>query len=255
MNRKLENLLVAIAFVVAFFIGAATVRAFGAEKITNSDIEAAQSKAQDTLNSIRGGVSVQSLPQDPDNPNISEVQGRVPVVPDYVKNGQETNTSPERVDPIAIAERARKNYEQIDPSQLEGSTLMVFVSFSMPEESLKRIAYETKKAGGTMFLRGFVNDNLSQTVKASEKLINLGAQIQIHPELFKNYEITQVPAYVLTKAGNEVSAGCNGKSSCTDYVSVVGDGSLKTVLDRMSRSKNSTLASLAEIRLRRFEGL
>ena len=228
--------------------------AVAAKTVTDSDLQTAQNKAQETLRSIGRDTNTPVLPGTLENPDVSQIQGRVPVVPDYAAQAGTTATI-DKVDPLAVAERARKDYEPIDPSVMESTkaNLMVFVSFSMPEESLKRLAYETAKAGGTLLLRGFVNDNLKATVEATNKLTNLGVEVQIHPDLFKDFAVTQVPAFVLSKPGS-TEQGCAGKTSCTDHLKLVGDASLRTVLDRMSREPNSSLANLAQASLYRLEG-
>lgn len=228
--------------------------AVAAKTMTDADLQTAQNKAQETLRSIGSDTNTPVLPDTIENPGVSQVQGRVPVVPDYAAQAG-TVATVDKVDPLVVAERARKDYELIDPSVMDSTkaNLLVFVSFSMPEESLKRLAYETAKAGGTLLLRGFVNDNLKATVEASNKLTNLGAEVQIHPDLFKDFAVTQVPTFVLSKPGS-TAQGCEGKTSCTDHLKLVGDASLRTVLDRMSRESNSTLANLAQASMNRLEG-
>ena len=76
--------------------------------------------------------------------------------------------------------------------------LLVFVSFSMPTQSLKQWLSQTQKAGGTLIIRGLVNHTFKETVKRiSEILDNKTGGLQLDPTLFKKYGIHQVPAVVV----------------------------------------------------------
>jgi len=44
-------------------------------------------------------------------------------------------------------------------------SLMVFVSLGMPKHSLQQWNLQVTKAGGTLVLRGLVNNSMKQTVK------------------------------------------------------------------------------------------
>ncbi|TDR30294.1 type-F conjugative transfer system pilin assembly protein TrbC [Hydromonas duriensis] len=185
--------------------------------------------------------------------DVSDVQSRVPTLPE--QQGQ-VAASPELIDPLAVAARAKRTYaEDIDPTMLEGTNVLVFVSFSMPEASLKRIATEVAKVHGTMVLRGFVGDSLKQTVDALNPLTNLGAQVQIHPELFKAFNVTQVPTYVLVKPGSSLEGCGDLNSSCQNHLTGMGDASLRSVLERMSRTPNNPLTASAQAVLSKLEAI
>ncbi len=71
--------------------------------------------------------------------------------------------------------------------------LLVFVSFSMPEASLKPLAQQVRQSGGKLVFRGLVNGSFKQM---SEKLKGLGEEVWIDPTLFERYQITAVPTFV-----------------------------------------------------------
>ena len=50
--------------------------------------------------------------------------------------------------------------------------LIAFVSFSMPEDSLKAILEQVDRAGGTVVLRGLVNDSFKNTARGSVSIPN-----------------------------------------------------------------------------------
>ena len=74
-----------------------------------------------------------------------------------------------------------------------------FVSFSIPEEGLKRMLHESQRYGIPATLRGLVNNNMKQTVNAVSQLVQGGVTegVQIDPTLYSQYGITSVPALVL----------------------------------------------------------
>lgn len=69
-----------------------------------------------------------------------------------------------------------------------------FVSFSMPEASLRQAVDQAEKAGAVLVLRGLKGNSFKDTVKAISSLIReKNVQVQIDPTLFKKYDITAVP--------------------------------------------------------------
>ncbi|WP_235836885.1 type-F conjugative transfer system pilin assembly protein TrbC, partial [Escherichia coli] len=69
-----------------------------------------------------------------------------------------------------------------------------FVSFSIPEEGLKRMLGETRHYGIPATLRGMVNNDLKTTAEAVLSLVKDGATdgVQIDPTLFSQYGIRSV---------------------------------------------------------------
>jgi hypothetical protein len=64
-------------------------------------------------------------------------------------------------DPLAVAERYRKTQGALRDSDT-GPDLLVFVSFSMPEASLKRLATDAAKANAVLVFRGPKEGSLKQ---------------------------------------------------------------------------------------------
>ena len=86
--------------------------------------------------------------------------------------------------------------------------ILVFVSFSMPEASLKSLAQEaqrvstqrvsTQQSHVVLVMRGLCQDSF---VKTASKLQELGIAVDIHPELFETHHVTSVPTFVKLKDG------------------------------------------------------
>lgn len=71
--------------------------------------------------------------------------------------------------------------------------LLVFVSFSMPEASLKSLAQDAEKYNAVLVMRGLYEDSF---VKTANKLKDLGIGVDINPELFETHKVTAVPTFV-----------------------------------------------------------
>lgn len=89
----------------------------------------------------------------------------------------------------------------------KGSQILVFVSFSMPEASLKSLAQAAKKSASVqgqnavLVIRGLYQDSFVQT---ASKFQELGIAVDIHPELFETHHVTSVPTFVELKDGQPI---------------------------------------------------
>ncbi len=101
--------------------------------------------------------------------------------------------------------------------------LLVFVSFSMPKASLRALAEEAGKHNAVMVMRGLKDDSFKTTQQAfleiigvdknqdlknmiNQEMVNQDMQgFEVNPELFKTYNITHVPVFVLIKNTQEIS--------------------------------------------------
>ena len=153
-------------------------------------------------------------------------------------------------DPLAIAERYRKTQDALRDGDT-GPDLLVFVSFSMPDASLERLARDAAKANAVLVFRGPKDGSLKKTLQAFEPLAKLGASAIIHPEAFVRNRVDAVPVYVL---GTVAGEGCDATSaSCREGLRLAGDASLEYILERMAQA-SQPLASEAERRLARLRG-
>ena len=105
--------------------------------------------------------------------------------------------------------------------------LMAFVSFSMPDDSLKAILNQVDMAGGTVVLRGLVNDSFKDTAATVAKLVEDSKRrgrergsgpgqgndnlpgFSVDPKLFTKYAITAVPTFVVTEGDRFDKIGGN----------------------------------------------
>lgn len=84
---------------------------------------------------------------------------------------------------------------------LAKAEILVFVSFSMPETSLKSLAQEAQNHRAILVMRGLYQDSF---VKTASKLHELGIAVDIHPELFEFHHITSVPTFVRLEDGEAI---------------------------------------------------
>lgn len=103
----------------------------------------------------------------------------------------------QRSDNHFLDELVRKQQASQDGKPRQGA--LYFVSFSIPEEGLKRMLGETRHYGIPATLRGMVNNDLKTTAEAVLSLVKDGATdgVQIDPTLFSQYGIRSVPTLVV----------------------------------------------------------
>ena len=112
-----------------------------------------------------------------------------------------------------------KNYKQIP--------IIIFVSFSMPKESIKGWITQAQKAGASLYIRGLFNNSFKETAKAVSELVqDQTGGVLIDPNLFKKYSITQVPAVVVVNEKDE-------KNEKEDFDVIYGDVSLDYALEKI----------------------
>jgi len=110
--------------------------------------------------------------------------------------------------------------------------LIAFVSFSMPEDSLKAILEQVDRVGGTVLLRGLVNNSFKDTATVVARLVEEhGTGFGVDPKLFAKYDINTVPAFVVP----------NGETS---FDKISGNISLVAALEALVQEGNNPEAAL-----------
>jgi type-F conjugative transfer system pilin assembly protein TrbC len=148
--------------------------------------------------------------------------------------------------------------ESVPLAALRGR-LYVAVSFSMPQEALRRVLQQTASAGGTLLLKGF-HGSFERTREQLERMLEMPdisadiaagripnlpthavdaraeTSVQLAPQLFERFDIREVPTFVLL---SPVAT----RDDCTDsqckhyrdFVAVSGDVSLGHALEAIRR--------------------
>ena len=136
-----------------------------------------------------------------------------------------------------------------------GPTLLVFVSFTLPEATLARLVEQAAEARATLVLRGLVNGSLTQTVARAQSLIgSRQVAFQIDPLAFDRFGVTQVPSFVLLRRGVEAHSCEAGSCFAEDaFVLAAGDVSVRYALEFIRRTAPG-FAGEAQPFLRRLKG-
>ena len=103
---------------------------------------------------------------------------------------------------------------------------LYFVSFSIPEEGLKRMLHETRQYGIPATLRGLVNNDMRTTTDAVLQLVKDGVTdgVQIDPTLYTQYGIRSVPSLVVRcHVGYDVVRGNIHVKQALEKVAQTGD--------------------------------
>ena len=87
----------------------------------------------------------------------------------------------------------------------EGEKILVFVSFSMPNNSIKELSSDAQKYGAELYLRGIFEKSFKKTAKKILEVNEKGLRLEINPSEFKRYKIEKVPTFVLVRDGSEIS--------------------------------------------------
>jgi conjugal transfer pilus assembly protein TrbC len=115
--------------------------------------------------------------------------------------------------------------------------LLVFVTLSMPKESLKRLSQQTEAAGGVLVLRG-LKGSLKETARAVRE-ISETASWQINPPAFTRYSIKAAPSFVITRDAQQYQASTSkNEDGCAppqSFIAISGDVSLNYALEAIER--------------------
>ena len=121
---------------------------------------------------------------------------------------------------------------------------LYFVSFSIPEEGLKRMLHETRQYGIPATLRGLINNDMRTTTDAVLQLVKDGVTdgVQIDPTLYTQYSIRSVPSLVVRcQAGYDVVRGNIHVNQALEKVAQTGDCAqvARQILDAPSNAAGS----------------
>ena len=186
--------------------------------VTDKDIERAQKKHR--------------MPTDDELRRIP-----VPATPKLDALPVPGSTTP--IDLQALAKGYAANVDQMAAAQgmQAGPGLMIFVSFSMPEPTLRRLVDQAAKTQASLFVRGFINGSLQQTVARAQELIgNRQVAFHIDPQAFDRFAVDKTPTFVLVRGGARGQPCGAGLCFAADaFAAASGDVSLDYALEFIAR--------------------
>jgi conjugal transfer pilus assembly protein TrbC len=134
---------------------------------------------------------------------------------------------------------------QLAPVRSAPPDLLVFVSFSMPRGSLRRLARQAERARAAIVLRGLAADAQGRPSFHATGMVvgSLGLErdqgFSVNPVAFRRFGINQVPAFVLL---TEDDCQACGEDFIPKHLKLSGDVSLDYALHAME-SRRPGLAS------------
>jgi len=169
------------------------------------------------------------------------------------RNVPQASASLPELNPRALLEKARQ-FELQSKNQLDKALspllntgrhhpnesakgVMVFVSLSMPDTSLRQLLMQSADLQVPLIVRGVLPTGFTGTVKRMNKLIKnknkpINSGFAINPQWFTQFGITQVPAFVAIKRGK-----CQAKQPChpDDFDVIYGNVSLYDALNLLAQ--------------------
>lgn len=113
-------------------------------------------------------------------------------------------------------------------------TALIFVSFSMPKDSLLAYLRDAKKQHAALVICGLINNSFQKTFRAVNDLVqeSKGDGVLLNPLWFKKFKIKQVPAVVVINKDSH----CLKESNCSEsnYSVLYGDISLNSALNEIA---------------------
>lgn len=103
-------------------------------------------------------------------------------------------------DQAFLDEQTLQLRKSMQPGERPVDAALVFVSFSMPSDELKQRVQDAAALNIPVVIRGMVNGDMRATANAVAGLVkdtNTGG-VQIDPTTFRKYNITAVPALIVT---------------------------------------------------------
>lgn len=132
------------------------------------------------------------------------------------------------------------------------SDAIIFVSFSMPKQSLEQWLAVSNQLHIPLVLRGMIDNSIKKTEQAIIPLVKkVHGGFQINPVLFRSFDISQVPAIVVVN-----HHGCHTDAECGDkkqFDVIYGQTTLNYALSQLSQ-KGEQAPQVARALLNRLPG-
>lgn len=218
---------------IAALLGAAAVLA---QTVEGLDLQAIQKKADETAGDAQAFVD--------------EIKRRSDAV---AADAQTTVASGEAShERYAKAQGAARGASELDrmmadvtghvPSGEAGEApqFIVFASLSMPPESLRPLIRDTSKAGGAVVFQGFPGNSMKAFQQGITKVIDQGQETRslgIDPRLFRAFNVTSVPAFVVVTSDFDLCDGLNCKTVPPPHDRMSGNVTVRYALETFAQGR------------------
>lgn len=168
------------------------------------------------------------------------------VTPDAAAKAPNITPSPTNFSVEELAKKYAAPPPPPESGRKQHADLLVFVTLSMPKESLKRLARQTAAVGGVLVLRGLLKGSLKETARAVKEISETAAW-QINPPAFTRYNVKAAPSFVMTRDArqNQVSSNEAGCAPPQSFIAISGDVSLSYALEAIERESREWRADAA----------
>jgi len=115
----------------------------------------------------------------------------------------------------------------------EAPRFIAFASTSMPPASLRQMFDDVSRAGGVVVLRGLPNNSAKALTAALARVAREGEQLEnvgIDPRLFRAFDVTAVPAYVVTTSDFDLCDGFDCQTDVPPHDRMTGNVTVEHVL-------------------------
>ncbi len=239
--------------------GSISAEAINAESIAMPEIsEDMLKQSKEILNSVQ---KIQASPEYKTHQNwINQNSQKL-----FARQGEQLPTidygiSKDQLEKDAIA-KLLNNYrfkaDDVQKAQITHFPLMIFVSSSIPQSSLKDLMIQAKKSGGVLVFRGMIG-SLKSTAKFLGDISKNNVQAIIDPRLFDLFNVQVVPTIIVLKTATQNCQsdgnGDNNGNSCKitpihDRISgnITLDYALETIVNGQGETSQIASKFLAKI--------
>lgn len=158
-----------------------------------------------------------------------------------------------------------ENNHNPNSSPIDGAAqnIAIFVSFSMPQQTLRSLIRDAGIANVPVYLRGFKDGSLTETARYAASFLSDGQTskidqegfhgLLIDPRIYRIFQIEKVPTFVAFQGSLPECDTLNCRAPMPDHDRVAGNISLRSALELLSESGTHT-SEQAENALIRLEG-
>lgn len=222
--------------------------------VPNVDVAKTQKEAIEIINQVKT----------PDGPKLPEgVNKRIELgqiemppqrIPDYLKD--DNKMKQQQLDSLDLEKIAQKYNETLlneknkkgqgsnaDDNDFEAGRAYLFVSSSMPKQTLENLLNEAGRLKIAVFLKGNIGDDplkFAGTQKFMNTLnIKTPPELFIHPDAFRMFKIERVPALVVAASDVKDSLDEQGCAAPNDYDIISGDLKLSANITQIFEKASS----------------
>lgn len=143
--------------------------------------------------------------------------------------------------------------DNLKEGQGSGPLFIVFASLSMPEPTLKQLIADTSKAGGMVVFRGFPNNSAKEFTSRVMRVVEQDqmAHVGIDPRLFRAFDITAAPTYVVSSTDFDLCEGLSCKTPTPPHDRMTGNVTVEYALESFA-GDNGPGAQIARTALAQF---